>query len=76
MYIEIDVINLFNEDIVHFGLSLNDNIDAIDENPFNVYTETPIEGVHYELDPEFGQANSSGDFPDGRTFRIDLGIRF
>ena len=44
--------------------------------PFNVFTETPIEGVHYELDPQFGTATGSGAFQRPRTFELDFGIRF
>ncbi len=74
LFVEIDIINLFNDDTVHFGRALNTSIDELA--PFNVFNETPIEGVHYELDDEFGQANSTGDFPVGRTFRVDVGFRF
>ena len=44
--------------------------------PFNPFTETPIEGVHYELGPSFGQAVSAGDYQSPRSAFVSVGLRF
>jgi outer membrane receptor for ferrienterochelin and colicin len=74
LFVEIDIINIFNADAEHFAIGFNTTVDELA--PFNVYTETPVEGVHYELDPEFGRANSTGDYQRPRSYNIDFGLRF
>jgi outer membrane receptor for ferrienterochelin and colicin len=44
--------------------------------PFNPFTETPVEGVHWRLGPQFGQASSRFAYTTPRTFRFSAGIRF
>ena len=44
--------------------------------PFNPFTETPVEGVHWRKGPNFGQPDSEGDFQQARTFRFSVGVRF
>ena len=43
---------------------------------FNPFTETPVEGVHWALDPNFGTATSRFGYQVPRTFRMSLGVRF
>ena len=74
MYIEIDVFNVFNADSADQGRTFNTTVDEIA--PFNVFTETPIEGVHYELDSGFGTPDSAPDYQRPRQFFIDFGFRF
>jgi hypothetical protein len=44
--------------------------------PFNPFTETPVEGVHWALGPTFGQASSRFAYTTPRTFRFSVGARF
>jgi hypothetical protein len=44
--------------------------------PFNPFTETPVEGVHYELSPDFGQALSADEYQRPREYYFGLGFRF
>ena len=44
--------------------------------PFNPFTETPVEGVNYRLAPNFGQATSRFAYTSPRTFRFNVGVRF
>jgi len=44
--------------------------------PFNPWTETPVEGVHWRRDDEWGEAENDLDYQDPRTFRVSVGIRF
>jgi len=44
--------------------------------PFNPFTETPIEGVHWAKRPNFGQQVSQLSWTTPRTFRFSVGARF
>jgi hypothetical protein len=44
--------------------------------PFNPFTETPVEGVNFDFGPNFGEAQSAGDYQQPRTLRFSVGIRF
>ncbi len=43
---------------------------------FNPFTQTPVEGVHWQRGPNFGKAIAPLGFQNRRTFRVSLGIRF
>lgn len=74
VFVQVDVFNLFNQDAADNGQGYRSTINEVA--PFNVFTETPVEGVHYDFDSQFGTATGSGAFQRPRTFEIDLGIRF
>jgi hypothetical protein len=44
--------------------------------PFNPFTETPVEGVHWVKGPNFGKAIDPRAFQQPRTYRIGVGLRF
>lgn len=44
--------------------------------PFNPFTETPVEGVHFVKGPDFGKAINALGYQQPRTYRIGLGVRF
>jgi hypothetical protein len=44
--------------------------------PFNPFTETPVEGVHWERGPLFGQPTAAGAYTLPRDFRFSVGLRF
>ncbi|MDJ0840215.1 MAG: TonB-dependent receptor [Acidobacteriota bacterium] len=75
-FVEFDIINLFNADNYDRGWSLDLETDVNQDMPFNVYTETPVEGVHYTVVDRFGEPDSNPDFQTPRTYRIDIGFRF
>jgi len=43
---------------------------------FNPYTETPVAGVNYSVDPNFGKALNNNGYQTPRTVRASLGVRF
>ena len=49
---------------------------------FNPRTTTPVQGIHYQLGPTFGQPTTAttfstqGSFQLPRTYRLSLGVRF
>jgi hypothetical protein len=44
--------------------------------PFNPFTDTPVEDVHWRLGPTFGQPTSRFAYTTPRTFRFSVGVRF
>jgi hypothetical protein len=44
--------------------------------PFNPFTETPVEGVHWAKSPTFGRALNRFAYTTPRTFRMTFGVRF
>lgn len=44
--------------------------------PFNPFTDTPVEGVHWQKGPQFGNGTIANDFQQPRTFRFSVGLRF
>ena len=44
--------------------------------PFNPFTETPVEGVHWARSPTFGRALNRFAYTTPRTFRLTFGVRF
>ena len=44
--------------------------------PFNPFTQTPIEGVHYRLGPSYGQALSADAWQRPRWLAVNAGFRF
>lgn len=55
---------------------------ATNQNPartmqrFNPFTDTPLEGVHYQLGPNFGRALSADDYQAARNYYFSVGFRF
>jgi len=44
--------------------------------PFNPFTETPVEGVHYELSPQYGTPTEAADYQIPRSYYFAVGFRF
>jgi hypothetical protein len=55
---------------------------AANQNPartlqaFNPFTTTPVEGVNFQLGPDFGRALSASDYQTARNYFFSLGFRF
>lgn len=74
------VTNLFNNSAVLGG---NETIYTVTNNPtgfayqrFNPFTETPVEGVHYDFGPEYMQPTGVGSYQSPREFSFSVGVRF
>jgi hypothetical protein len=44
--------------------------------PFNPFTETPVEGRNWQRGPNFGKAINPLGYQTPRTFRFTAGVRF
>ncbi len=76
LFLQPEVINVFNQNGVIDG-----NVNVLDATnsglePFNPFTETPVQGVHWDLDPDFGQPINTADYQMPREFRFSVGLRF
>ena len=77
VFVQPEVINIFNEDgVVFVGTSVDDATTDSSLAPFNPFTETPQEGVHWRRGADFGQATEPADFQTPREFRFSVGFRF
>jgi len=71
LFVEGEIINAFNEQAQILGSTAITRAAA-----FNPFTQTPVEGVNYNKAANFGQARSSADYQQARTYRVSVGFRF
>jgi carboxypeptidase family protein/TonB-dependent receptor-like protein len=92
LFVEGDVLNLFGEqgledpDFVNTTVLTRRNNTAAARclkanstvrcDAFNPFTETPVEGVHWQKGPIFGQPTSNLAYQTPRTYRVSFGVRF
>jgi hypothetical protein len=81
LFVQPEIINIFNNNGAFLGTTSvytydNNDGDTINLQPFNPFTETPVEGVHYMYDPNFGKGRNATDYQLARTYRVSVGIRF
>ena len=76
VFIEPEVLNVFDEDAVidPRGFDNGESVRLLED--FDPFTETPIEGVHWEKTSSFGEPANEFDFQTPRTFRFSVGFRF
>ena len=66
-----EVINVFDE-----SAQVNGSTSVAVLAPFNPFTETPVEGVHWEKRASFGTATSVNHYQLPLTYRLSVGLRF
>ena len=71
VFVQPEVLNVFNEDGT---VAENATVGALE--PFNPFTTTPVEGVHYEFGESFGEATSEASLQAPRLWRFSVGVRF
>jgi outer membrane receptor protein involved in Fe transport len=80
---QIQVLNLFNQ-FQLFNISSNaidtTVLTAVDDpdrfQPFNPFTERPVQGVHWDYGEEFGEPVGAAAYTLPRTFQFAIGVRF
>ncbi|QTD53263.1 TonB-dependent receptor [Sulfidibacter corallicola] len=72
-FLQMEVLNVMNNDAQIDG---NSSAYADGFEAFDVFSDTPQEGVHYQTATNFGEAQYSSDYQYPRTFRFDIGIKF
>jgi hypothetical protein len=80
LYLQPEVINIFNADGV---VEVNGaDITVAGSDPtgqlqdFNPFTETPVQGTHWDFGENFGEPIDEHSFQVPRTFRFSGGVRF
>jgi hypothetical protein len=76
VFFQPEVLNVFNEDSAQFVDGSILDATSGGYAAFNPFTDTPVEGVHYDKGPDFGQPQNAGDYQRPRTFRFSVGFRF
>jgi len=81
LFVRVIVDNLFNQSAL--DQSGDETVfNSSNQNPartmqaFNPFTTEPVQGVHYELGPSFGQPLEAADYQTPRTFTFAVGFRF
>ena len=69
--------NLFN---LHGIDGFNTTVQTASSNSkyvaFNPFTETPVQGVHWDVGPEYGKVTGTGSYQTPREFSFSVGVRF
>jgi hypothetical protein len=77
VFIQPEIINLFdNAGVIDPDSTVLDNTTSGNFATFNPFTETPVQGTHWDFGDDFGDALDEDDFQDPRTYRFSLGFRF
>ena len=77
LFLQPEIINVMNETAQFIGTNTVYTVQNDDTlSPFNPFTETPVEGVHYRFDENFGKARNANDYQLARTYRFSFGLRF
>jgi len=77
LFVRPDVLNVFNEKgVTAVDVTVLTARNSPQFQQFNPFTDTPVEGVHYQLASTFGKPTSAADYQLPRTFRISAGLRF
>ena len=81
VFVKADVLNVFNQSSIVNTQYLNSAVLTNSTTParfvaFNPFTETPVQGTHWDLGPTFGQPTSRFAYQTPRTFRMSFGVKF
>lgn len=72
LFVQFEMFNLFNEE-AYLLANPNVSIDTTGFPGFNVYTETPVEGVNYAIDES---DLVPGGYQNPRWYQFDVGFKF
>ena len=76
LFLQPEVLNVFKEEGVFDPVGLDGNEGTSAGAAFNPFTTTPVEGVNWRKNANFGQPVNEDDFQTPRTFRFSVGFRF
>jgi outer membrane receptor protein involved in Fe transport len=77
VFVQPEILNVFDEQgVVFVDTTVWDATSDPTLQPFDPFTETPVEGVHWRKGDDFGQATQTIDYQQPRTFRVSVGFRF
>ena len=70
-FVQPQMLNVLNED---GAVVVNSDVQLLA--PFNPFTETPVEGVHWRKGPNFGKPTSEANLQRSREFLVSFGVRW
>jgi hypothetical protein len=81
LFVKAEVLNLFDQSKLVNPFFIDQTVLTASNNAaryqrFNPFTDTPIQGTHWDLGPRFGQATNRFAYQLPRQFRFALGVRF
>jgi hypothetical protein len=77
IFVQPQILNLLNEKgVANVNASVRDSTTTRALQPFNPFTQDPVEGVNWQKGPNFGKPVRQEDYQQPRTFRMSLGFRF
>jgi outer membrane receptor protein involved in Fe transport len=77
IFMQPQVLNVLNrKGVLNVNTAVLDPTNSASVQPFNPFTQTPVQGVNWKPGPSFGKATSQFDFQAPRTFRFSVGLRF
>ncbi len=71
LFVQGELLNIFDE-----SAQVNGNTAVILMDPFDPFTQTPVEGVHWRKGANFGNATNVNHYQLPRTYRVSVGLRF
>ncbi|HEX5760902.1 MAG TPA: TonB-dependent receptor [Thermoanaerobaculia bacterium] len=78
VFVQPELFNVFDEDgqeVVNTTVQTAANAGS-GLSPFNPFTTTPVEGVHWRKGANFGKSTNELELQQPRTFRLSVGFRF
>ncbi len=80
LFAHTDLLNAFGEHAIadpqRLGTGVSTAANSSTLQPFNPFTMTPVEGVHYQYAANFGQPLNNLAYQSPRAYRVSLGLRF
>jgi hypothetical protein len=76
-FLQPEVLNVFGEEaVLGVDTTVLDATNSSRLQRFNPFTETPVEGVHWQKGDNFGKPLGPANYQTPRTFRFSVGLRF
>ena len=81
MFVKADVVNLFDQSALVNPFFVDQSVLTASNSPtrfqrFNPFTETPVQGTHWDVGPNFGKAVNRFAYQLPRQLRVAVGVRF
>jgi len=81
MFVKAEVLNLFDQSALVNPFFVDQSVLTASNSPtrfqrFNPFTETPVQGTHWDVGPNFGKALSRFAYQAPRQLRVAVGVRF
>jgi hypothetical protein len=77
VFVRLVLANVFNNAARTRGdININTRFNNTSYQAFNPFTTSPVQGVHWDFSPTFGQPQAFDDYQPARVFSFSAGVRF